>query len=516
MPSKEELLSELVKKRQTAREGGGLDKLEKQKRKGKKSARERLDMLLDPGSFRELDMFMLHRCPHFGSDKKRYLGDGIITGHGTVDGRLVYVFSMDVTVFGGSVSELNGKKVAKVMDLAIKSGAPLIGFNESGGARIHEGVLSLGGYEEIFYQNVRASGVVPQISAVMGACAGGATYSPAMTDFVLMVKDNSFMHITGPRVIKNICGAESSSEELGGTSVHGPVTGVAHLVSKNEEECIRSIRELVSYLPSNCNERTPRTDPAPDADKPDDEIGNILPESSETAYDMRDILKRVMDGGKFLELNPSWAKNMIIGFGRLDGHSIGIVANQPSVLAGSLNIDASLKASRFIRFCDAFNIPIVTFVDVSGFLPGVDQERGGIIRHGSKLLYAYCEATVPKICLIVRKAYGGAYTVMASHIYNDLNLAWPSAEIAVMGAEVGVDIIFKNDIRNADDPDAVRQDCTKKYKDLFYNPYTAAELGYINDIIEPSMTRSRLIAALNAIINKSDELPAKKHGNIPL
>lgn len=510
-------IKELREKRKQAHLGGGEARIEAQHKKGKLTARERLDLLLDPGSFKELDVFVTHRTSDFGMEDKKFPGDGVVTGHGKVDGRLVYVFSQDFTVFGGSLGEMFAEKVIKIMDLAMRNGAPCIGLNDSGGARIQEGVLSLGGYAEIFFRNVLSSGVIPQISAIMGPCAGGAVYSPAMTDFILMVKESSHMFITGPEVIKAVTGEEVSFEELGGAMSHNQKSGVAHFAAENEEHCIEMIKTLMSYLPSNNLDDPPRLDTGDDPNRTDEELGKIVPAESDQPYDMRDIILRVVDNGEFLEVHEHWARNIVVGFARLDGYSIGVVGNQPEVLAGTLDINSSTKAGRFVRFCDAFNIPLLTFVDVPGFLPGSAQEYGGIIRSGSKLLYAYCEATVPKMTVITRKAYGGAYDVMCSkHIRADINFAWPSAELAVMGPDGAVNIIFKKEIQAADDPKKKAEELVSDYREKFANPYIAAQMGYVDDIIEPQDTRPRLVDALHTLLNKRETRPAKKHGNIPL
>lgn len=510
-------IKELREKRKQAQLGGGEARIEAQHKKGKLTARERLDLLLDPGSFKELDVFVTHRTSDFGMGDKKFLGDGVVTGHGKVDGRLVYVFSQDFTVFGGSLGEMFAEKVIKIMDLAMRNGAPCIGLNDSGGARIQEGVLSLGGYAEIFFRNVLASGVIPQISAIMGPCAGGAVYSPAMTDFILMVKESSHMFITGPEVIKAVTGEEITFEELGGAMSHNQKSGVAHFAAESEEHCIEMIKTLISYLPSNNLDDPPRLDTGDDPNRTDEELGKIVPAESDQPYDMRDIILRVVDNGEFLEVHEHWARNIVVGFARLDGYSIGIVGNQPKVLAGTLDINSSTKGGRFVRFCDAFNIPLLTFVDVPGFLPGSAQEYGGIIRSGSKLLYAYCEATVPKMTVITRKAYGGAYDVMCSkHIRADINFAWPSAELAVMGPDGAVNIIFRKEIQAADDPKKKAEELVSDYREKFANPYIAAQMGYIDDIIEPQDTRPRLVDALHTLLNKRETRPAKKHGNIPL
>ncbi|MFN8597124.1 MAG: carboxyl transferase domain-containing protein [Anaerolineae bacterium] len=503
--------------REQAKQGGGADRVEKQHKQGKLTARERIDLLLDSGSFRELDMFVTHRSSDFGMEDKKYLGDSVVTGWGTIDGRLVYVFSQDFTVFGGSLSQVHAEKICKVMDLALKNGAPVIGLNDSGGARIQEGVVSLGGYADIFLRNTLASGVVPQISAIMGPCAGGAVYSPALTDFIFMVKNTSYMFITGPDVVKSVTHEDVSFEELGGAAVHNSKSGVAHFAMDSEADCLFMIRRLLSYLPQNNLEDPPFIKTADDPLRMEEALNSIVPDNPNKPYDMKEVIQYIVDDGSFYEVQESFAMNIIVGFARLGGHSVGIVAQQPQVLAGVLDIDASEKAARFIRFCDSFNIPIITFEDVPGFLPGVGQEHAGIIRSGAKLLYAYCEATVPKITVVTRKSYGGAYCVMNSkHIRGDLNLAWPSAEIAVMGPDGAVNIIFRNEIKAADDPVARKAELVAEYREKFANPYVAAEWGYIDDVIEPKETRPRLINALEMLQNKRDANPPKKHGNIPL
>ena len=510
-------IKELREKKKEAKLGGGKERIASQHKKGKLTARERIDLLLDKDSFVELDAFALHHCTDFGMEKKRILGDGVVTGYGRIDGRLVYVFSQDFTVFGGSLGWAFAEKICKVMDLSLKNGAPLIGLNDSGGARIQEGVISLGGYAEIFFRNVMASGVVPQISAVMGPCAGGAVYSPAMTDFIFMVKGTSHMFITGPDVIKAVTGEKVTFEELGGAMSHNQKSGVAHFAMENEEHCIEYIKTLLSYLPSNNLEDPPRIQTDDDPKRMDDELVKILPDEPDKPYDMKEIILHVVDNGEFLEVHEHWARNIIIGFARLDGYSVGIIGNQPKTLAGTLDIDSSTKAARFVRFCDAFNIPLLTFVDVPGFLPGTAQEYGGIIKNGAKLLYAYCEANVPKMTVITRKAYGGAYDVMCSkHIRADINLAWPSAELAVMGPKGAVNIIFRKEIQAAKDAEEKANELVTEYRKKFANPYIAAEMGYIDDIIEPQETRPRLIDALHSLQNKRETRPAKKHGNIPL
>ncbi|MGV3525860.1 MAG: acyl-CoA carboxylase subunit beta [Candidatus Sericytochromatia bacterium] len=489
----------------------------RQHAKGKKTARERLEILLDPGSFVEFDKFAVHRCNHFGMGDKQIQGDGVITGWGKIDGRPVYVFSQDFTVFGGSLGEVFAEKICKIMDLAVQNGAPVIGINDSGGARIQEGVVSLAGYADIFYRNVQASGVVPQISLVMGPCAGGAVYSPALTDFTFMVEGTSHMFITGPDVVKAVTGEEISFEALGGAGTHTGISGVAHLAYPDEESCLENVRYLMGFLPANNLDQAPRFPSADPVDRHEAALNTIIPDNPNKPYDMKQILELLLDDGEFFEMQPAFAGNLITGFGRMNGQTVGIVANQPMVLAGVLDIDASVKGARFVRFCDAFNIPLITCVDVPGFLPGRDQEYGGIIRHGAKLLYAYAEATVPKITLITRKAYGGAYDVMCSkHLRADVNFAWPPAEIAVMGSEGAVQIIFRKQIGQADDPVAETKRLTDEYKHTFANPYIAAQRGYVDDVILPSETRQHLIQALEMNQGKRENAPKRKHGNIPL
>ncbi|MFC2036673.1 acyl-CoA carboxylase subunit beta [Chloroflexota bacterium] len=510
-------IQKLQEMRTQAQLGGGQKRTDRQHAKGKLTARERVQRLLDPGTFRELDMFVTHRTVGFGIEENKFLSDSVVTGWGKIDGRLVYVFSQDFTVFGGSLGEVHAEKVCKIMDLAIQNGAPVIGLNDSGGARIQEGVVSLAAYAYVFLRNVLASGVVPQISAIMGPCAGGAVYSPAMTDFILMVKETSFMHITGPDVIKAVTREEVTSEALGGAMVHNAKSGVAHFAAEDEEDCFYQTRKLLSYLPQNNMEDPPFVPTEDPLDRMDESLDTLIPDNPNKPYDIKDVIRRVVDDGDFFEVQEHWARNIIVGFARLGGFSLGIVAQQPMALAGVLDIDSSTKAARFVRFCDAFNIPIVTFEDVPGFLPGVNQEHGGIIRNGAKLLYAYCEATVPKVTIITRKAYGGAYDVMSSkHIRGDISYAWPSAEIAVMGPEGAVNIIFRTEIAKAEDPEAERARLVQEYRNTFANPYVAAARGYIDDVIEPHETRPRLIEALQVLQNKRDTNPPKKHGNIPL
>jgi propionyl-CoA carboxylase beta chain len=503
--------------REKALLGGGLERIEDQHKKGKLTARERLAILLDEGSFEELDMFAEHRTSDFGLDKQKYLGDGVVTGTGTISGRLVCVFSQDFTVFGGSLSEVHAEKIAKVMDMAMKVGCPVIGLNDSGGARIQEGVVSLGGYAGIFLRNTLASGVVPQISAVMGPCAGGAVYSPAITDFTLMVKETSYMFVTGPNVVKTVTHEEVTAEDLGGAVTHASRSGVAHFACENEVECLQKIRNLLAFFPSNNLDDPPVVTSTDDSDRRDPELDSIVPENPNKPYDMKQVIARVVDGGGFLEVHEQYAGNIVVGFARLAGKAVGIVANQPAILAGVLDIDASRKGARFVRFCDAFNIPLVVFEDVPGFLPGTDQEWRGIITNGAKLLYAFCEATVPRLTVITRKAYGGAYDVMNSkHIRGDINFAWPGAEIAVMGPKGAAGIIFKREIESAPDKEKALSQKESEYREKFANPYLAASRGYIDAVIEPSETRPRLIRALERLGNKVDGNPKKKHGNIPL
>jgi propionyl-CoA carboxylase beta chain len=517
MPTPQELLDELHKRQAEAELGGGPDRIAQQHKKGKLTARERLDLLLDEGSFVELDRFVTHRSTEFGLERQVYPGDGVVTGSGRIDGRLVYVFSQDFTVFGGSLSETHAEKICKVMDLAVRSGAPIIGLNDSGGARIQEGVASLGGYADIFLRNTLASGVIPQISAILGPCAGGAVYSPAITDFVFMVRGVSYMFVTGPNVVKTVTHETVSFEELGGADVHGETSGIAHGVFASEAECLAAIRLLMGYLPANNLDSAPEGPSDDPADRRDPALMDIVPALPTAPYDMHGVIRGVMDHGAFFEIHGGYAQNILTGFARLGGRSVGVIANQPMILAGVLDINASVKAARFIRFCDAFNLPLVTFVDVPGFLPGTVQEHGGIIRHGAKLLYAYCEATVPKLTVITRKAYGGAYDVMSSkHIRGDLNLAWPTAEIAVMGPRGAAEILFKEEIAKAADPAAEMQRRVEEYTRTFANPYRAAERGFVDDVIDPRDTRPMLISGLRMLHGKRDKNPPKKHGNIPL
>ena len=508
---------ELHRRNRAAEAGGGLERIERQHKAGKKTARERLEVLLDKGSFAEVDRFVVHQSSDFGMDAQRIPGDGVVTGSGRIHGRPVFAFAQDFTVFGGSLSEAYARKICKIMDLAMKTGVPIIGLNDSGGARIQEGVVSLAGYADIFLRNTLASGVVPQISAVMGPCAGGAVYSPAITDFVFMVKHSSYMFVTGPDVIKAVTHEEVSFEELGGASTHGTTSGVAHFATDSEDECLALIRELMTFLPQNNAEDSPVRPCADPVDRTDEELQSVVSDQPNKPYDIKEIVRPVLDERYFFEVQAEYAPNIVIGFGRLGGRPVGIVANQPAYLAGCLDISASLKAARFVRFCDCFNIPLVTFVDVPGFLPGTAQEFGGIIKHGAKLLYAYCEATVPKLTVITRKAYGGAYDVMSSkHIRGDVNYAYPTAEIAVMGPEGAVNILYKREMDGAKDPGALRQEKTREYREKFANPYIAAERGYVDEIIEPRDTRRRLSQALEVLHTKRDANPPRKHGNIPL
>jgi acetyl-CoA carboxylase carboxyltransferase component len=510
-------VDELRRLRAQSQQGGGEERIKKQQAAGKLTAHDRIDLLLDRGSFREIDAFVTHRETNYGMWERRIPGDSVVTGWGTIDGRLVYVFSQDFTVFGGSLGQVNAEKVVKIMDMATKNGAPIIGLNDSGGARIQEGVVSLGGYADIFLRNTLASGVVPQISAIMGPCAGGAVYSPALTDFIFMVEKSSHMFITGPEVVKSVTGEDVTFEELGGAMTHNQLSGVAHMAADSEADCLFLIREMFSYLPSNNMEDPPFRPSTDDALRTEAALDSLVPENPNKPYDIRDVIHLVVDSGEFYEIQEHFAQNIVIGFARLGGYSVGIVANQPMVLAGVLDINSSEKAARFVRFCDCFNIPLIVLEDVPGFLPGIDQEHGGIIRHGAKLLYAFCEATVPKITVVTRKAYGGAYCVMNSkHIRADLNLAWPTAEIAVMGAEGAVNIIFKRELAQAANQDKKREELLAEYSERFANPFAAARRGYIDDVIEPNETRPRLINALNMLQNKREHNPPKKHGNIPL
>ena len=499
-----------------SRLGGGQERIDAQHKKGRLTARERIDLLLDKGSFREVDAFVQHRTHDFNLDGQRFMSDSVVTGWGTIEGRLVYVFSQDFTVFGGSLGEVHAEKICKIMDMAMKNGAPVIGLNDSGGARIQEGVVALGGYADIFLRNTLASGVIPQISAIMGPCAGGAVYSPALTDFIFMTRNTSYMFVTGPDVVKTVTHEEVSFEDLGGASVHSEKSGVCHVAADSEADTLYLIRKLLMYLPQNNMEDAPFMQ-GDDPLRMDEHLDTIIPDDPNKPYDIKEVIRMIVDGGQFFEIHENYAANIVVGFARLGGHSVGIVANQPAVLAGVLDIDASEKGARFVRFCDSFNIPIITFEDVPGFLPGTNQEHHGIIRSGAKLLYAYCEATVPKLTVITRKAYGGAYCVMSSkHIRSDLNLAWPSAEIAVMGPDGAVNIIFRKELEKAEDPVQKKAELVAEYRQKFASPYVAAERGYIDDVIEPKETRPRLINALEMLSNKRDSNPAKKHGNIPL
>jgi len=515
--SHEAKLAELQRRGKLAREGGGVDRVERQHAAGKLTARERVELLLDEGSFQELDQLVVHRCHDFGMEQKQIYGDGVVTGHGKVDGRLVYLFAQDFTVFGGSLSETYAAKICKIMDLALKTGAPLIGLNDSGGARIQEGVVSLAGYADIFLRNTLASGVIPQISAIMGPCAGGAVYSPAITDFVFMVHHTSYMFITGPDVIKTVTHEEVTKSELGGATTHSTVSGVAHFASNSEEECLTGIRELLSFLPSNNLDDPPVKENADSSNRPDPTLNSLVPVDPNQPYDIKELIRAVVDDQYFFEVHEHFARNIVVGFARLRGQPVGIVANQPAFLAGTLDIDSAVKGARFVRFCDAFNLPLIVFEDVPGFLPGVSQEHGGIIRHGAKLLYAFAEATVPKITLITRKAYGGAYCVMASkQIRADLNFAFPTAEIAVMGPEGAVEILYRKELGESSDPEKFKKEKVDEFRGKFANPYIAAERGYVDEVIEPQHTRSKLIRALELTAQKRDSNPPKKHGNIPL
>ncbi|MBW3663083.1 MAG: acyl-CoA carboxylase subunit beta [Actinobacteria bacterium] len=516
-PTTEENLAELQRRREEALAGGGDEAIDKQHEKGKLTARERLAELLDDDSFVETDRYAVHRATGFGLDEKKVLGDGVVTGYGTIDGRQVCVFSQDFTVFGGSLGEVFAEKVVKIMDMAAKVGVPVIGLNDSGGARIQEGVVSLGGYGDIFLRNVRSSGVIPQISAIMGPCAGGAVYSPAITDFVFMVKDTSHMFITGPNVIKTVTGEDVTFEQLGGAMTHAGKSGVAHFAAEDEKACLDDIKYLLSFLPPNNLEQPPHVDVGDDPDRTVPELDTFIPDSSNVPYDMRDVMRHVVDAAEFFEVHEHYAENIVCGFARLDGHPVGVVGNQPQYLAGVLDIHSAEKAARFVRTCDAFNVPLLTFVDVPGFLPGTDQEFGGIIRHGAKLLYAYAEATVPKLTVITRKAYGGAYDVMGSkHLGADVNLAWPTAEIAVMGASGAVNILYRRELAEAEDQEALHAEFEERYLRDLANPWRAAERGYIDDVIEPAQTRRELIRALHLTRTKREKGPARKHGNIPL
>ncbi|MBF0623372.1 MAG: acyl-CoA carboxylase subunit beta [Magnetococcales bacterium] len=513
----ENILEKMNRLRDEARLGGGVRRIEAQHARGKLTARERIEVLVDPGTFEELDMFVAHRCIDFGMADKKISGDGVVTGHGLIFGRQVFVFSQDFTVFGGTLSETNAMKICKIMDMAMKMGVPVIGINDSGGARIQEGVASLAGYAEVFQRNVLASGVVPQISAILGPCAGGAVYSPAMTDFIMMVQGNSYMFVTGPEVVKTVTHEEVTFEDLGGANTHFTRSGVADFAFEHEMALLRQLRRLLTFLPANNREKAPVISTGDEPEREEPSLDFLIPDVANRPYDMHELIKKVVDNGDFMEVRAGYAKNIIVGFGRMDGRSVGVVANQPMVLAGCLDINSSVKAARFVRFCDCFNIPILTFVDVPGFLPGVQQEMGGIIRHGAKLLYAYAEATVPKVTLITRKAYGGAYDVMSSkHLRGDFNFAWPNAEIAVMGAKGAAEIIFRSEIGKADDSAKVLAEKADEYTRSFANPFVAAEKGFIDDIIMPRNTRKSIIRALRFLDNKKLENPWRKHGNIPL
>ncbi len=513
----DEKRTELVRRKAEAKQGGGAERVARQHEKGKLTARERLELLLDKGSFREMDVFVTHNSTDFGLAEQKIPGDGVVTGYGTIDGRLVYVFAQDFTVFGGTVSHAHAMKICKVLDTAVKNGAPVIGLNDSGGARIQEGVHGLAGYADIFYRNVMASGVIPQISVIMGPCAGGAVYSPALTDFVVMVKDTSHMFVTGPDVIRTVTHEDVSFEELGGASVHASTSGVAHFAAENEEDALFLVREMIDFLPSNNMQDAPFVKPKDDPLRQDAELNSIIPDNPNKPYDMAQLIQHIVDDGQFMQVHEHWARNILVGFARLGGRSVGIVAQQPAVLAGVLDVEASQKSARFVRFCDAFNIPLVVLEDVPGFMPGVNQEHGGIIRHGAKLLYAFSEATVPKVTVIVRKAYGGAYCVMnPRHLGADLVLAWPSAELAVMGPEGAVNVIFRRELAEAEDPVARKAELVADYRRRFANPYIAASAGYIDNVIEPHETRPRLINALEMLQNKQATNPPKKHGNVPL
>lgn len=517
LPTNKQKFELLEKKNQEALLGGGVERIKAQHKKGKLTARERVHLLIDEGSFEETGKFVMHRSKDFGLDKQYYPGDGVITGYGTINGRLVYIFSQDFTVFGGSLSETHAEKIVKIMDLAMKNGAPVIGLNDSGGARIQEGVVSLGGYADIFYRNTLASGVVPQISAIMGPCAGGAVYSPAITDFIMMVEDTSYMFVTGPNVVKTVTQEDVTAEELGGAATHSTKSGVTHFSCANEVECIDNIKKLLSYIPQNCEEDAPVYPYSLQQDESREVLNEIVPDNPNQPYDMREVVEGIVDEGSFLEVHKNFAENIVVGFARIAGRSIGIVGNQPASLAGVLDIDSSTKAARFVRFCDAFNVPLLVLEDVPGFLPGTDQEWNAIITNGAKLLYAFSEATVPRITVITRKAYGGAYDVMNSkHIGADLNYAWPTAEIAVMGAKGAAEIIFRKEIAAAEDPEKELQKKVEDYTEKFANPYRAAHRGYVDEVIFPSDTRKKLISAFKMLENKVDKLPRKKHGNIPL
>lgn len=511
------LLKKLREMKEEAKKGGGEEKIKRQHEKGKLTARERIELLVDSDSFVEINPFVKHRITWFGMDKKRVLGDGVITGYAKIEDRLVYIYAQDFTVFGGSLGEMHAKKIAKIYDLALKNGAPVIGLIDSGGARIQEGVISLASYGEIFYRNVMASGVIPQISLILGPCAGGAVYSPALTDFIIVVDGISYMFVTGPQVTKEATGLETTFEELGGAKIHAEKSGVAHFIVEKEEQAFLLVRNLLSFLPSNNMEDPPIVDTEDEPNRMDNELDSIIPTDPNKPYDVKEIILRVVDNGEFLEVQNLFAPNAVIGFARLNGRTVGIVANQPNCLAGVLDIDSADKIARFVRFCDSFNIPIVTFVDTPGFLPGLDQEHGGIIRHGAKILYAYSEATVPKIAVILRKAYGGAYIAMSSaHLGTDFVFAWPTAEIAVMGPKAAARILYRRDLEGSEDPEKLLNEITKNYREMFAHPYIAAEMGYVNDVIEAKETRPKIISALETLENKRENLPPKKHGNIPL
>ncbi len=517
MEENDDRLGDLRRRKSQAKAGGGSSRVDAQHAKGKLTARERLELMLDEGSFQEIDPLVEHRCRDFGMDQNVIPGDGVVTGHGTIDGRPIYCYSQDFTVYGGSLGEMHGLKICKVLDMALKTGAPVIGLNDSGGARIQEGVASLGSYAEIFFRNVQASGIIPQISVIMGPCAGGAVYSPAITDFVIMVDQTAHMFITGPEVIRTVTNEQVTFEELGGASTHASKSGVTHFTASDDEDALQLVRQLVGHMPLNNLESPPSRSCSDPLDRSCDALSDIIPDDVNKPYDVLDVITDIVDSGEFLESQREFAANIVTGFARLGGHPIGVVANQPQVLAGCLDIDASVKAARFVRFCDAFNIPLLTFVDVPGFLPGASQEWGGIIRHGAKLLFSYSEATVPKLTVIIRKAYGGAYDVMCSkHIRGDYNIAWPTAELAVMGADGAVQIIHRRRIEEAANPSQERERLVEEYGELFANPYKAAALGYIDDVIEPCETRSRLVKALEMLLDKQEERPARKHGNIPL
>ena len=517
MPTDVRSDEELARRRLESELGGGEARIERQHAEGKLTARERIAILFDPGSFQELDQLVVHRSMDFGMEKQRVAGDGVVTGYGTIMGRLVYAFAQDFTVFGGSLSETHAEKIVKIMDLAVRNGAPLVGLNDSGGARIQEGVVSLGGYADIFLRNTLASGVIPQISAIMGPCAGGAVYSPAITDFILMVRESSYMFVTGPEVIKTVTHEDVTKEKLGGADTHNQISGVAHFAAGSDEECLAMVRELLSYMPSNNLEEPPRIATSDDINRVDSQLDSFVPGNPNQPYEMRDLIRVIADESHFFEVHQHFARNLVVGFIRLDGAPVGVVANQPSFLAGVLDINASRKGARFVRFCDAFNIPLLVLEDVPGFLPGTEQEHGGIILHGAKLLYALAEATVPKVTVITRKAYGGAYCVMNSkHIRADMNYAYPTAEIAVMGAEGAVNILYRREMAASDDPQEARRQKVDEYKEKFANPYIAAERGYVDEIIEPRFTRRKLITAFAMLRNKRDRNPPKKHGNIPL